>query len=185
MQQTLGAGERRHLLKPVAAALVASAVVALPGCSVAVKPHTTISARSLEDTIAKDLMANYNIPQPLVRCPASVPARIGARLSCSTELDGQTLVVKVDITGAHGLARLQPGSAVLTKGTAEAQLAASLAAKLGKGVEVFCTGPALLVVSPRHNFNCQADSAGVRRQIVVTVTDLSGMLSYRVLPYQE
>jgi hypothetical protein len=161
------------------------ALVYLPGCSVAVKPHTAVSGSSLEVTIARELMASYNIPKPLVRCPASVPARAGTVLSCTTELDGQALRVKVTIMGARGQARMEPASAVVAKGVADTELASSLAPKFGKSVQVFCDGPALLVVPPGGTFGCQADSAGIEREVVVTVASLSGELSYRVLPYQK
>jgi hypothetical protein len=112
-----------------------------------------------------------------------VDDKVGTHLTCTTELDGQTLAVTMTITGAHGQASLRPTSAVVTKGTAEAHLATSLAGKL-KGVQVFCAGPALLVVPPGHSFNCQADAAGVQRQVVVTVANVSGRLHYRVLRYR-
>jgi Domain of unknown function (DUF4333) len=173
------------IAKTLGALTLAGAVGTVAGCSVAVKPHTAVSGRSLEVTIARELMASYNIPQPLVRCPSSVPARPGTALSCTTELDGQALRVDVTITGARGQARMEPASAVVAKGAADAQLADSLAPKFGKSVQVFCNGPALLVVPPGGTFECQADSAGIERQVVVTVASLSGRLSYRVLPYQK
>lgn len=167
------------------AAVLAAALVALPGCSVSVKPLAMLSASALEASIARDLAANYHIPRPLVHCPSHVPARVGTKLTCTTELDGQSLDVTVTVTASHGRARLAPTSAIVAKGAVEAQLAATLAPKLGQGVQVFCLGPALLVVKPGHSFACTADTAGIQRQLVVTVTGLSGMLSYRVLPYKR
>jgi len=143
-----------------------------------------VSTGALEASIARDLAANYHIPRPLVHCPSHVPDRTGTKLTCTTELDGQSLDITVSVTSSHGRARLAPTSAIVGKGAVEDQLADQLAGKLGHGVQVFCVGPALLVVKPGHSFGCAADTSGIQRQLVVTVTNLSGMLRYRVLPYQ-
>lgn len=159
-------------------------LVLLPACSVSVKPRDTLSASALEGDIGRDLAHTYGIPAPLVHCPSHVPAKKGARARCTTELDGQSVEITVLVTSPHGGAELRPTSAVVAKGKAESQLGASLGRRGLVGAEVFCAGPALLVVKPGHSFTCSADAAGVQRQLVVTVTDLSGMLSYRVLPYK-
>lgn len=137
----------------------------------------------MEGSIAKDLASSYDISRPLVRCPSHVPDRVGTVVTCTTELDGQALSVTVNVTAAHGRAHLTPTSAIVAKGKAESQLAASLAPKLGAAVQVFCPGPALLVVQAGHSFRCTVDTGGKQRQLVVTVTNISGGLRYRMLPY--
>lgn len=145
------------------------------------KPRATLSAGDLEVTIARDLAANYRIPRPVVHCPSHVVPRVGAKLDCTTRLDGQALEVTVTVTAAHDRARLQPTSAVVPKKLAEEHLAASLAQPLGPGVRVVCPGPALLVVKPGGTFSCAAHAGTTVRQVVVTVTDLSGGMRYQVL----
>ncbi len=51
-------------------------------------------------------------------------------------------------------------------------------------VAVSCSAPALLVASPGRTFGCRAEVGGVQRQVLVTVTSVTGTLRTRLLPYR-
>ena len=119
-----------------------------------------------------------------MRCPAGVQSQAGARFTCTATLDGQQLPLAGTVTDARGHFQLRPADAVIVTSAADAQIADHLAKAIGRRVAVSCAVPALLVAKVGRTFGCTATVAGVRRQVVVTVTSLAGGLRYRVLPYR-
>jgi hypothetical protein len=162
-----------------------AAVAALGGCSVtSIKAHDTLSASSVEAKIAAQLTRNYAVPSPKVDCPLSVPARVGSKFSCTTELDGQALALAGTVTGPHGRLVVRPTSTIIVVSGAEPQIAKSLARTFKAAVtDVSCGARALVVTSPGRTFSCAAVIAGTHRQVVVTVTNREGAVALRVLPY--
>jgi hypothetical protein len=143
-----------------------------------------LSAASVEAKIATQLADSYGVLPPRVHCPAAVPAQVGSKFSCTTELDGQPLTVSGEVSGARGSVSVRPATAVIVMAAAQAQIGRDLARTSGMTVEVSCSGPALLVARPGRTFDCRADIGGIQRQVVVTVTSTAGTLSPRVLPYR-
>lgn len=160
-------------------------MVGLAGCSLtSIKARDTLSAASVEAKIAAQLVKSYDVAAPSVHCPVSVPAQVGSKFTCTTTLDGQVLTVAGTVTGARGRLMVHPTSAIVVTSAAQAEIAKSLRTTFGQPVTVSCAAPALLVTSVGHSFGCAADVGNIRRQLVVTVTDLAGALRYRVLPYK-
>jgi hypothetical protein len=164
---------------------VLAAVAAFGGCSVtSIKARDTLSAASVEAKIAAQLARNYAVPSPKVDCPLSVPARVGSKFRCTTKLDGQVLALAGTVTGPHGRLVVRPTSTIIVVSAAEAQIAKSLTRTFKAAVtDVSCGARALLVTSPGRTFACAAVIAGTHRQVVVTVTNLTGAVALRVLPY--
>jgi hypothetical protein len=161
------------------AALVA--VGALAGCSV--KARDLLSAASLEAKISTQLAQSYGIRPPRVHCPDAVPAAVGSRFSCTTELDGQPLTVSGEVAGPRGSVAVKPAAAVVVIAQARAQIDRDLARTFDVTVGVSCSAPALLVAPPGRTFGCTAEVGGIHRQVVVTVTSTTGTLRLRLLPY--
>jgi hypothetical protein len=155
---------------------------ALTGCSV--KARDMLSAASVEAEIGAQLAHSYGVPPPRVHCPAAVPAQIGSRFTCTTELDGQALTVSGEVAGARGSVSVRPDAAVIVLAAAQTQIGRDLARTSGMVVKVSCSAPALLVARPGRTFACTAEVGGVQRQVVVTVTSPAGTLSPRLLPYR-
>jgi hypothetical protein len=79
---------------------------------------------------------------------------------------------------------VRPTSTIIVVSAAEAQIAKSLTRTFKAAVtDVSCGARALLVTSPGRTFACAAVIAGTHRQVVVTVTNLTGAVALRVLPY--
>jgi hypothetical protein len=161
-------------------ALVGGAV--LPACSL--KARSTLSATSLEARIGANLALVYHIPAPPVRCPSGVLSQAGSRFTCTATLDGQQLPLAGTVTDARGHFQLRPTDAVVVTSAAEAQIGERLTKAIGPRVVLSCAAPTLLVAKVGRDFGCTAIIAGVRRQVVVTVTSLAGRLRYKVLPYK-
>jgi hypothetical protein len=161
------------------AALVA--VGALAGCSV--KARDLLSAASLEAKISAQLQLSYGISPPHVHCPDAVPAVVGSRFSCTTELDGQPLTVSGEVAGPRGSVTVKPAAAVVVIAHARAQIDRDLAHTFDMAVGVSCSAPPLLVAPPGRSFACTAEVGGIQRHVVVTVTSTTGTLRLRLLPY--
>jgi hypothetical protein len=160
--------------------------VGLTGCSIdSIKAKNSISAISVEADIAAQLVNNYHVARPRVHCPASVPAQVGSTFVCRAVLGGQTLDVDGKVTGAKGQVVLRPANPVVVRATAQAEIGNNLGRTFGHRVAVSCSVPALLVTGAGHTFDCTAHVGSVERQVVVTVADATGVLSFRVLPYQS
>jgi hypothetical protein len=162
--------------------ILAAGSAGASGCSL--QATSSLSAKSLETMVARELATNYHMRPPAVHCPAGIPDKIGSKFACRARIDGQPLTLAGTVTGTHGAVMLHPTSAVVTISVARQKLAASLAKTFGRPVTVVCSAPPLLVAKAGGVFRCTAQVAGIRRQLVVTVTDLEGHLRYRVLPYQ-
>jgi len=161
------------------AALVA--LSALAGCSV--KARDLLSAASLEAKISTQLAQSYGTPPPRVHCPAAVPAVVGSRFSCTTELDGQPRTASGEVAGPRGAVTVKPAAAVVVLAQARAQIGHDLAHSFDMTVGVSCSAPALLVAPPGRTFGCTAEVGGIQRHVVVTVTSTTGTLRLRLLPY--
>jgi hypothetical protein len=159
-----------------------TALGTLSGCSI--KARDMLSAASVEAKIAAQLVDSYDVPPPRVYCPAAVPAQVGSRFTCTTELDGQPLTVSGEVAGPRGSVSVRPETAVIVMASARVQISRDLARTFGVAVEVSCSAPALLVARPGRTFDCSADVGGIQLQVAVTVTSSAGTLSPRVLPYR-
>ncbi len=180
---TLGPVSRSLLSRSFVVVLAAlTGTAGLAGCSL--EAHSTVSASSVERRIASELASSLHISPPAVHCPGPIPARVGTKFTCTAVIDGQVLQVVGTVTGTHGNVEVHPSDAVIMASKAEAEIAKSLSARLGRPVPVSCDVPPVLVAPVGHSFECTATIAGVRRRIVVTVVNLSGELSFRVLPYK-
>jgi hypothetical protein len=154
----------------------------LTGCSI--KARDLLSAASVEAKIATQLADSYGVVRPRVHCPAAVPAAVGSRFTCTTDLDGQALTVSGEVAGPRGSVAVRPAVAVVVVGQARRQIGRDLARTFALPVVVSCPAPALLVAPPGRSFACTAEVGGVQRQVVVTVTSTTGALRLRVLPYR-
>jgi Domain of unknown function (DUF4333) len=159
-----------------------AATAGLASCSLSAS--NALSSASVEARIASQLASSYHIASPPVRCQRSIPARIGSTFTCVAILEGQHLRVVGTVTSSRGHVEVHPASAVVVAEKAEAEIGRSLSKTFGQPVNVSCPIPSLLVASVDHTFACTAHVAGVDRKVVVTVTNLAGDLSYRVLPYK-
>ena len=80
---------------------------------------------------------------------------------------------------------VRPTSTVIVVSAAEAQIGRGLARTFkAAATDASCGTRALLVTSPGRTFTCTAVIKGSHRQVVVTVTNLAGAVSLRVLPYK-
>jgi hypothetical protein len=158
------------------------ALTTLAGCSV--KARDLLSAASLEAKISAQLAQSYGVPAPHVHCPSAVPAVAGSRFSCTTELDDQPLTVSGEVSGPRGSVAVRPATAVVVVAEARAQIGRDLARTSGMTVAVSCSAPALLVARPGRTFGCTAEVGGVQRQVLVTVSSVTGTLRIRLLPYR-
>jgi len=159
-----------------------AAMGGLTGCSLTAS--STLSAASVEAKISAQLAGTYDIPPPKVKCPASIPAKVGSRFTCTTTLYGQPLEIAGTVVDSRGHIHVRPKSPIVVTSTAESEIAKSLSATFGHTVTASCRLPPLLVAEPGHTFGCTAAIAGIERQVVVTVTKVPGVLRYRVLPYK-
>ena len=159
-----------------------AATAGLAGCSLSAR--NSLSSASVESKIASELANSYRIAAPPVHCPRSIPAQVGSTFTCVATLEGQPLRVVGTVTSSRGHVDVHPTSAVVVAETAEAEIGKSLSATFGQPVTVSCPIPSLLVAPVGHTFGCTANIAGVGRQVAVTVTNVAGELSYRVLPYK-
>jgi Domain of unknown function (DUF4333) len=178
---TLGPASRSLLLRSFVVVAVLTGAIGVAGCSL--EAHSTVSASSVETRIASELASRLHIPPPAVHCPGAVPARVGARFTCTAVIDGQVLRVVGTVTGTQGEVEVHPSDAVIMASKAEAEIGKSLSARLGRRVPVSCAVPPVLVAPVGHSFECTANIAGASRRIVVTVVNPAGELSYRVLPF--
>ncbi len=166
----------------MAAMVAMTALGGLSGCSI--KARDLLSAASVEAKISAQLAGSYGVPPPRVHCPATVPADVGSRFTCTTALDGQPLTVTGEVAGPQGSVAVKPATAVIVIAAARAQISRELARTFGVTVAVSCSAPALLVAQPGRGFECTADVGSIRRQVAVTVTSTAGTLRLRVLPYR-
>lgn len=158
------------------------ALTTLAGCSV--KARDLLSAASLDAKISAQLAKSYGVPPPHVHCPSAVPAVVGSRFSCTTELDDQPLTVSAEVSGPRGSVAVRPATAVVVVAQAQARIRRDLARTAGMTVAVSCSAPALLVAYAGRTFGCTADVGGTERQVLVTVTSVTGTLRIRLLPYR-
>ena len=159
-----------------------TAVGALGGCSI--KARDLLSAASVEAKISAQLAASYGVAPPRVHCPSAVPAEVGSRFSCTTELDGQPLTVSGEVAGPRGSVAVKPATAVIVVADARLQISRELARTFGVTVGLSCSAPVLLVARPGNTFYCVAFVGSIQRQVAVTVTSPAGTLRLRVLPYR-
>lgn len=185
MNTLQGAGIRSPARFAAVLGVLAGLAGLAAGCSLtSIRPRDTLSAASVEGKIAAQLARSYGVGAPKVKCPVSVPAQVGTKFTCTTKLDGQVLRVAGTVTGPRGRVAVHPTSAIIVTSAAEIQIGKSLSSTFKLQVTtVSCAAPPVLVTSPGHSFRCTAEVGSNRRQVVVTVTDLAGTVSLRVLPY--
>jgi len=147
----------------------------------------------VETDIATQLAATYHVAPPPVRCPKAVPAHLGARFSCLTSLDGQSLTVTAEVTSARGAVTIKPAAAVIVMSAARGEIGAELERAVERELQggpplavrvLSCATPGLVVARRGRAFTCTADLGGVARQVVVTVTSPAGALRLLLLPYK-
>jgi hypothetical protein len=159
--------------------LAALGSLSLAACGVGVS-HT-LAAASAGHQISTHLATQYGIPAPAVACPSGVRLVPGRTFTCSTLIDGQTLLVHGTLTDASGHFDVTLGQAVLPTTKAASTLASQITAQYKEPASVDCGPRAVLVVAPGGSFTCTGTVGGQPKSVVVTVENSNGKVNYSVL----
>lgn len=160
-------------------AVVVAVALALSGCG---KGTTELDRAATEKAVAKAAADELPTAPTKVVCPAKIPKRKGASVTCTATVTGLGAVrlqaMQPDGSGRLEVSRLD--AIVRTDDVAETATS-DLSERLGRAVKVVCSTPRPVVVKPGGLLVCHADDGSSTRTVNVTVVDASGSLSYELV----
>jgi hypothetical protein len=175
--------------------LVALPLVALPllaGCSGSVSIGTGGATSSAPGTIdeqkvASAISANItksvgeNVPVN-VTCPADVELKAATSFACTGTVDGQALTVDVTQKDALGNVSFESQESLIEMKKAQDAIAADATKRSGAAYRATCPGPRgakWFLGKPGATFTCTVTSGGDTMNVVVTVKDNNGAISWK------
>jgi hypothetical protein len=161
--------------------LVAAGVVA--GCALlgACSDQAELDMDRAATEIASSLEATYDLDIGPVRCPDSVPAEEGRSFTCTVQVGGQPLTVRVGQRDDEGALRVTPTAAVLRVAEVQADLLERLADRLDDpDARAVCGPTPVRVVEPGRAFSCKVAAGSTTRSVVVRVRDVDGSLTFEL-----
>jgi hypothetical protein len=158
------------------------AMLAAAGCSASVCAGSGcgggIDTGKAERAVKTDVANATGSDVKSVSCPSPIALKKGATFNCiATGADGTTATVLVTQTDAKGNVHISAPS-LLHTGEAAKLIASGLSGRLKLAVTVKC--PDLVSAHKGTTLTCEATHAGETRKVLVTVTDASGSIDYRL-----
>jgi len=166
----------RRLLLPC----VLVGLVALGACG---DDASTLDPAATARAVGRAVDAEIGPKVTSTRCPEDLEREVGGTFTCTVTVQGAgRLSVDVRQTDEDGKLAVTPAAAIVTRKRIANELGASLAEQFDRSFTVRCSGAPTQVREPGSTSTCSARDATSRREVVVTVTDAAGSLSFEVAP---
>jgi hypothetical protein len=154
----------------------------LAGCGSDKAPTAQIAKK-----VRADVSARTQLPTGEVNCPGNVKARKGAQFECVARVDNQSVPIRVTLTNASGThVDLRYASAVLLSSKLITGIREEIKKQDGVDAAVDC-GPQRVIVRDANDpdgklIKCTAKAGDTTQDVVVTVLDNEGNVSFKVVP---
>jgi Domain of unknown function (DUF4333) len=135
-----------------------------------------LDKKKIEQNIHDELLTK-GVNMKLIDCPAGRPLSAGDKFDCTgIDSDGETLVFHVTQTDAAGSFKWEMDGMVLNL----AKIGDSIESKVGRNADVQCPEKSV-IMQVGHSFTCNVDIGGKGHKVLLTLTDTTGRVTWKLL----
>src|SRR5436305_3462501 len=141
----------------------------------------------IEKRVRADVAQRTQLPAGEVNCPDNVKARKGAQFECVARVDNQNVPIRVTLTNGSGTHfDMRPATALLLSSKLIRGIQDQIKQQDGVDATVDC-GPQRVIVRDANDpdgklIKCTAKAGDTTQDVVVTVLDNDGNVSFKVVP---
>ncbi len=168
---------------PIARLLLVTALAGLAALSSCSDEAGTLDHGATERAVGRAVATEVEPNVTATRCAGKLVQEKGGTFRCTVTLaEAGRLPVDVRQVDDQGTLDVTPAAAVVSRTRIVDEITTSLAKQFHRTFTVRCSGDPIEVRSPSSTSTCSARDKTSAREIIVTVTDSAGTLSFAVAP---